>query len=128
MEFADNVPQFMVVVGLLVTRNALPINRCWRDPGVGILLDNFLIELFRLVPFLVHEGHACQPHEKVRCELILGEITFDPKTLFAVFIEDEDGGRPDYVKAAEGGRLLLYMDGRRKKVFFNEVRQFLIGV
>jgi hypothetical protein len=64
----------------------------------------------------------------VRGELILREIAFDAKTLFAIFVEEEDGGRPDNVKAVEAGWVLLYMDGRRKKVFFNEVRQFLIAV
>jgi len=118
----------MMVIGLLVARNALPVDRRRRNAGIWVFLHDFPIELFRLVPLLIHNGHPRQSHEKVRDELILWEIAFDAKTLFGVFIKDEDRGRPENIKAVEAGWVLLYMDGHRKKVFFNEGRQFLIGV
>jgi hypothetical protein len=64
----------------------------------------------------------------MRGKLVLRQIAFNAKALFAVLVEDEDRRSPDNVKAVEAGWVLLYVDGRREKVFFNEVCQFLIGV
>jgi hypothetical protein len=64
----------------------------------------------------------------VRGKLVFWQITFDAKTLFAFFIEDEDRWGPDNLKAMEGGRILLDMNSGGEEVFFDEVGQFLIGV
>lgn len=64
----------------------------------------------------------------MRGKLVFRQIAFDAKTFFAVFVEDEDRWGPDDLKAVEAGRILLDMNGGGEKVFFDEVRQFLICV
>ena len=93
-EFADHVAQLVMIVCLLVTRYAQPVNRGGRDAGAGIRVDHFLVESFRLIPFLAHEGHARESHQQMGCELVLWQIAFDTKTFFASVVEDEDRGSP----------------------------------
>lgn len=57
----------------------------------------------------------------MRGKLVFGQIALDAKSLFAVLVEDQDGRRPEDVKAVKSGWVFLDMDGRGNKLFFDEL-------
>jgi hypothetical protein len=61
-------------------------------------------------------------------KLVLGQITFDAKTFFAVFVKDQNRGRPQDIETVEAGGIFFDMNRGGNKAFLNELCQLRIPV
>jgi len=128
LEGLGDVAEDGVVVGRFVVAHALPIDGFGSGVTVRVLLQDFRVELFRVGPFLLHKADACQTEEELRGEFVLGQVAFDAMTLFAVFVEDEGGGRPEGIEAVEAGGVFLDVDGERDEFLVDEGRELRVAV
>src|SRR6266550_6011945 len=86
--------QGCVVVRLLVSSDACPVESLWRGVCLGKLFDDVAKALLRLVPFLVREGNfRCAEHELGE-KVLGGEESFGAMALHSVRIQLEDGRSP----------------------------------
>ena len=56
------------------------------------------------------------------------KITFQAEAFHSAAIQEQDGGRPQYVKAVEVRGRLFDVDSDRKEVLIDEISNLLIGV
>jgi hypothetical protein len=61
-------------------------------------------------------------------ELVFWQIALNAEALLAIFIENDDGWRPDRFKPPEPGGILLDVNCDRNKVLFDERCELCVTV
>ena len=117
-----------MVVGRAVLRDCPPVHRFRREMGIAILSDHVAVPSFRIGVFLVHEGDAAQAILQSSHKVVVGQIAFQPHTLFAGRIEQEHSRRPNRIEAVEPCRMLFDVGFYRQEVFADELGSLLIFI
>ena len=108
--------------------HGLPVDRFRRGFTVGILLQNFVLKLFRVRPLLLHKNDARKPQQQLCCKFVFGQIPLDAVPLFAVFVQHQGSWRPDGVKAVEPGRVFLDVDCNGDKFLIDKGSELRVSV
>lgn len=120
--------QHRVVVGRAVLRDCTPVHRFRREMGIATVSDHVAVPSFRIGVFLLHEGDAAKTILQRSHKVVVGQIAFQPHTLFAGHIEQENSRRPDRIEAVEPCRMLFDVGFYRKEVFADEFGSLLIFI
>ena len=108
--------------------HSAPVDSFCCNGRVGVVLGDTGIGLFGVGPFLVHERYASQAHFQTRAKPILWQVTFDPVTLHTIRTQNENGRRPECVKAMEPRGMLFDVSFDGDKGLVDEICDFLVTV
>jgi hypothetical protein len=117
-----------MIVRPLVLGHAQPVHSGRSNGGLWIFLQNLLVKLFRIGPILLHDGHTRQAHQQLRRELVFRQVALNAESLFAIFVENNNGWRPDRFKAPESGWVFLDVNSNGNEILFDERRELRIAV
>jgi len=120
--------QHRVIVCAFVMAHGLPVNRFRCGFAIGILLQNFIVQLSSVRPFLLHEGDPGKSEQQLRGKLVLWQITFYAVPFFAVFVQHQGGWRPDGIKAVEPGWIFLDVDSDGHEFLIDEGCELRVSI
>src|SRR6185312_6692832 len=128
LELRYHVSKRVVIVSRLILGHPQPIHSRRRNSRLRILVQNFLVKLFRIRPLLFHYGDTRQSHQHLCGEFLLRQIALNAETFLATFIEDDDGWCPDRFKPPEAGWIFLNVNSNGNEVLFDEGRELRVTV
>jgi hypothetical protein len=83
---------------------------------------------FRIGVFLMHKGDATETAHQSGDEVVVGQITLQSRTLFALAVEQEHSWCPDRIEAVEPCRMFLDVSFYRKEILADEFGSLLIFI
>ena len=86
--------------------------------------DHIVVPTGGIIILLMHECDAAQAFFQCRDEILVGQISFQPDTLFAVAVEKKDRRRPYGVETVEPHRMFVDMSVDRNEILMNELCGF----